>query len=312
MMPAAVRGRALLRTTTRVALAAALACVVGLVLYRVVTGRSLGLRQWAASTVHHARSLLLSTLDRDAVRGGARGDFTNVIFLHHSVGENLIIQGDVRALLSAEGFALWDHGYNQAGLRDPNGETRGYDYAVPDDNTDPAGLAAIFAQKPYAAPLNTFSRLLQHEVIVFKSCFPVSHIATGGQLAEYQMLYQAMLARMAEHPDKLFIVVTPPPLNPAETDSAAAARARRFAEWLASDAFLAGQPNVATFNLFDLLAEPDPAAPDHNMLRQAYRDGLDSHPNRAANEAIGPLFADFIVTAAQAYRQRQAIDVAGQ
>jgi hypothetical protein len=108
---------------------------------------------------------------------------------------------------------------------------------------------------------------------------------------------------MDQHRDKIFIVVTPPPLNPAATDAGAAAWARAFADWLKSEEFLAGHPNVFTFDLFDLLAEGDPGAPDLNMLRATYRgEGDDSHPNQPANEAIGPLFADFIIQAVQMYR----------
>jgi hypothetical protein len=38
------------------------------------------------------------------------------------------------------------------------------------------------------------------------------------------------------------------------------------------------------------------------MLRRAYRDGSDSHPNRTANETIGTLFVDFVIGAAERYR----------
>jgi hypothetical protein len=44
------------------------------------------------------------------------------------------------------------------------------------------------------------------------------------------------------YPDKLFIVVTPPPLNPAETNLETAARARIMADWLTSEEFLADYP----------------------------------------------------------------------
>ena len=38
------------------------------------------------------------------------------------------------------------------------------------------------------------------------------------------------------------------------------------------------------------------------MLRVIYRlEGEDSHPNRAANEAIGPLFAEAVMAAARDY-----------
>jgi hypothetical protein len=107
---------------------------------------------------------------------------------------------------------------------------------------------------------------------------------------------------MDRHPDHVFIVVTPPPLNPAGTDPEAAARARAFSRWLQSDEFLAGHPNIFTFDLFGPLAEEDPQAPDLNMLRSEYREGEDSHPTRLANQTIGPLFADFVIDAVQTYR----------
>ena len=146
--------------------------------------------------------------------------------------------------------------------------------------------------------MNTFSGLLQHEIIVFKSCFPTSNIVTDDQLEEYKNYYLGMRDVMDQHRDKVFIVVTPPPLNPAATGAGVAARARTFANWLKSDEFLAGHPNLFAFDFFDLLAEGDAGSADFNMLRATYREGEDSHPNQLANETIGPHFADFIVGAA--------------
>ena len=95
--------------------------------------------------------------------------------------------------------------------------------------------------------------------------------------------------------------MTPPPLNPAETNVEAAARARAFANWLQSDEYLSGHPNVFAFDFFGYLAEDDPTCPDYNMLRQVYREDSDSHPNQTANETIGPVFVDFIVDSVQSY-----------
>jgi hypothetical protein len=243
-----------------------------------------------------------AVLDSQSVSSHSRGDFTNVVFLHHSTGYNLIEQGDIRERLTQAGYGFWDHGYNWRGLRRPDGSATGYSYNIPDDNTDPDGLAGIFAQRAYGLPLNAFSGLLQHEVIAFKSCFPVSHITGDEQLERYRSYYQDMRDAMDQHLDKIFIVVTPPPLNPAATDAEAAARARAFADWLESEEYVDGHPNVFTFNFFDYLAEDDPTSPDRNMLRREYRDGTDSHPSKLANETTGPLFVEFITNAAQSYR----------
>ena len=255
-----------------------------------------GVRSRARALVHVARAVL----DRPSEESG--GDFADVIFLHHSTGRNLIAQGGVRERLTAAGFRFWDHDYNAIGLTRPDGTRAGYSYNVPNDNTDPNGLAVIFAQREYDLPLNTLSGLLQHNVIVFKSCFPVNNISSEEQLERYKAYYRGMRDVMDRHPEKIFIVVTPPPLNPAATDAETAARARAFADWLTSDEFLAGHVNLFTFDFFDLLAEGDATDPDFNTLRAAYRTGDDSHPNRTANETIGPLFADFIVTAVETYR----------
>ena len=83
---------------------------------------------------------------------------------------------------------------------------------------------------------------------------------------------------------------------------AAATRVRTFAEWLKSTEYLDGHPNIVTFDLFGYLAEDDPTALDFNMLRQNYREGKDSHPNRLANKEIGPIFVEFSIEAIERYR----------
>jgi hypothetical protein len=263
---------------------------------RLLTGHGLGLG------LGRVLPLTRAIIDRSNVTGYNHGDWTNVIFLHHSTGANLIEQGGVRERFTQAGYDFWDQGYNDWGLTRPDGTATGYSYFVPDDNTDPDGLAVIFAQRAQKLPLNAFSGLLQHEVIVFKSCFPASNITSDEQLKQYKSYYLAMRDVMDQHPDKLFVVMSPPPLNPAETDAEAATRARVFADWLKSAEYLNGHANVVTFDFFDSLAESDPALPDHNMLRQAYRAGADSHPNQVANETVAPLFVDFIINAIENYR----------
>ncbi|MDP2949880.1 MAG: hypothetical protein Q8P22_10130 [Chloroflexota bacterium] len=227
-------------------------------------------------------------------------DFTRIIFLHHSTGANLIEQGDVRQRLTDLGYEFYDHGYNDDGLVLADGTPAGRDFDVPDDNTDPDGLADIFAQPLRDPPDNTFSHLMQYDVIAFKSCYPVSNIESDDQLAEYESYYLSIRDRMDQYPNQIFIVVTPPPEIPADTNPQAAARARAFSNWLASDEHLGGHPNVSTFNLFDLLADPST-----NMLRADYQaDEYDAHPNELANRTIGPLFADFIDQSARTYTGR--------
>jgi len=237
----------------------------------------------------------------------AADGFTDVIFLHHSCGSNLIAQGNVRQGLTALGYDFWDHGYNSQGLTDPDGNSAGINYNIPGDNTNPDGFADIFAQTLYtepaypAAPANAFSGLMRHEVIAFKSCYPASGISSDAMLEQYKTWYLSIRDTADAHPDHIFIALSPPPLNPVSTDADDAARARAFANWLKSSEYLEGHPNLFSFDFFDLLAEPDPGEPDYNMLRAEYRSGSDSHPNATANGIIGPIFVAFVDQCVQTY-----------
>jgi hypothetical protein len=214
---------------------------------------------------------------------------TRIIFLHHSCGENLINEGGVREGLTALGYEFYDHGYNDDGLRLADGSYTGTNFDVPGDNTDPDGIAEIFSQPLHDPPDNTFSYLMQYDVIAFKSCFPTSNIGDDAQLNEFKGYYLSARDRMDQYPDKLFIVVTQPPQVPGSSDRDEARRARALADWLKSGEYLDGHPNVVTFDFFGLLAGSD------NFLRSEYRyDNYDGHPNERANREIGPLFVTFV------------------
>jgi hypothetical protein len=273
------------------------------------------------------------------------GDVGSMIFLHHSVGSNLIDDGNLRGLLTERGYAFYDQGYNEQGLTLPDGEPSGYGYAIPDDNTDPDGLAAIFSETVDArsvaetgAPVNTVSGLMRHDVIMFKSCFPVNGIASDAQLEAYKRYYRTIRSFADEHDDHLFIALSPPPLEPSSTNPSEAARARAFADWLTSSEFTGHGHSLVVIDLFDLLAEFDTSRADHNMLRADYRPGADSyrpkalakrllnlgfetvgsarrfgggdsHPNARASQLVAPLLADAVDRAVRAYshtRQKTA------
>lgn len=236
------------------------------------------------------------------------GTYTNLIFLHHSTGKNLIAQGNVRPLFAERGYAFWDHDYNTIGLTRPDGTRTRTSYDIPEltpgarggGNTDPEGLAVLFAQPVHDPPDNAFSRLLQHEVLIFKSCFPNSAIRSAEMIEQHKAWYLEMRDVIDQHPDRVFIFLTSPPLHPKATILEDAARARALANWLRSDEFLRGHPNLFVFDFFDLLADPET-----NMLRDEYQrdpDSTDSHPNELANQTIGPLFVDFVDRAIATYR----------
>lgn len=298
--------RSVLSSKWAIAAFVAAAALVALAAVMRHYARGNGIRWYVSSLLHRGAGLARAIVDSRNVKADNHGDLTSVLFVHHSVGQNLIRQGGLRERLAESGFRLWDQEYNNRGLTGPDGNARGYAYWIPGDNTDPDGYEAIFRQPVHALPWNTLSGILQHEVIVFKSCYPVSDIRDDAALERYRSHYLAIRSTTDAHRDKLFIVVTPPPLNPSATSSAAAARARAFADWLGSPEFLDGHANLFTFDLFGSLEEKDPSSAEAHMLRAEYRDGGDSHPTEAANRAVAPLLADFIAKTARAYRARSA------
>lgn len=278
---------------------AVLLALIALFLAWVMLSQGLTPRRMARITL----DTTLAVLNSRRVESYNQGAYTNLVFLHQSTGANLINEGQLRNKLADSGLALWDQGYNFLRLFDPTGATTRYSYSLPNDNTDPIGLAKVFSQREYPLPLNTLSGLLQHEVIILKSCFePTSRIESDAELEEYKAAYIAMRQRMSQHPEKLFILLTQPPLNPAETDPQQARRARLLADWLASDAFMGDLPNLVVFDLFDRLAVADDGSADANMLRPEYRNGGDSHPNTRANQEIGAVIADFILHSVENFR----------
>ncbi|PID80786.1 hypothetical protein CSB20_05645 [bacterium DOLZORAL124_64_63] len=227
-----------------------------------------------------------------------------LFFLHHSTGRNLLAQGNARQHLSdlnaAQGtdLVLWDHDYNETGLSDPEGNLVGYSYSIPDDNTDPDGLHLLWTTDNVARD----SILSRYDVIAFKSCFPVSNIASEADLEQYKTWYLEMRDVFDTLPDKIFVIMSPPPLHRLSTNPERADRARRFASWMTGPEYLDGHPNLVGFDFFDLLASPDDGSNTRNTLRYEYEishDSRDSHPNTLANQVIAPIFVEALARAAR-------------
>ncbi len=240
--------------------------------------------------------VLLAVLATGSVLGSSAP--IRILFMHHSTGGNLIRDGGVRDGLSALGYGFWDHGYNEEGLCNARGEPTGTSFAVPDDNTNPDGWAAVFSEPASEPPATTLGWMLEYDVILFKSCFPASNITDEEMLSNYRRAFLTIRSVVDLHPDRLFIAFTPPPLVPNETDAANATRAQEWARYLTSDEFLSGRANLVVFDFFSLLADTS------GMLRSEYRgDEWDSHPNEVANRAVGPLLVDFVRHAIDTWQQ---------
>ncbi len=245
-------------------------------------------------------AILLGTILGAAVASAAGSD--RLFYLHHSTGRGFMIYGEARSYLEkvnrAGGTeaALWDHDYNFIGLLDAQGDALGYNYAIPDDDTDPRGLHRLWTTANAARD----SILSDYDVIAFMSCFTACSIGTDSELEQNKIWYLEIRDVMDQHPDKQFLVMSPPPLHPGETSLVAADRARAFSQWLGSNEFLADRPNLHFMDVFDLLAHADDGSGDRNQLKAEYqRPGdPDSHPNVSAYQMVAPLLIGHMMEAA--------------
>ena len=212
-----------------------------------------------------------------------------LIFVHHSCGENWLTDED-----GGLGIALRDNNYFVSdtnyvwGPACPGCSGCGADHA---GNCTDIGHWWEWFRGTNSATLtgalyteygkhSWYSRMLtdpggQNEVIMFKSCYPNSHLGgnpadspTGdpnplrGQpswsehhtVANAKGIYNDLLAYFATRQDKLFVVVTAPPLMQGETGATGAANARAFNNWLVND-WLDGysHDNVAVFDFYNVL-----------------------------------------------------------
>ena len=189
---------------------------------------------------------------------------TTALFIHHSVGGQILKQGGLRQKLSdALSLELWDHHYNEVGLSDAGGTSLGTSFPIPGDNTDPAGLLTILqgieAGEAWAAQARTF------DVLMLKSCFPNNAIHSEAAATSLKQIYQQMREVALALPQAV-LLVSSPPLVLEVTRPDQAARAAELASWLGTQ--WTG-PRLGYANIFDTLTYH--SGPARGTLRLRYR-----------------------------------------
>ena len=252
----------------------------------------------------------------DINQSTAQSNLISVIFLHHSTGANLIKDGNVRKLFQqrAPFIAFWDHGYDAKkigksmftsplqshiyGLRDATGRVMPASFHVPNNNTNPDGLAELFSQSVTNPPANALSHILQFNVVIFKSCFPVTAIASDEQLRTYQKYYLTIRDVIDKYRDKLFIPMTPPPLRSSMTNAEMSERARKFSNWIMSADYHEQRSHLKPYDFFNQLAIPE-IHPQANTLQPEFcrSNPSDSHPNVQANRTVALHWVSFVIEA---------------
>lgn len=213
-----------------------------------------------------------------------------LVFIHHSVGEDWLddSKGGLGKVLRDNNYFVSDTNYGWGPPdMDSGSETIGdhtdigYWYSWFAGPNSSLYMKALFAEKnqntgsPYARLAPGLDPGGENEVVVFKSCFPNSGLggspndaaATGANplrgeqsgsdsftVGNAKGIYNDLLAGFAGRQDKLFIVITAPPLMESDTTPEQAANARAFNRWLVND-WLADYKyrNVAVFDFYNVL-----------------------------------------------------------
>jgi hypothetical protein len=261
-----------------------------------------------------------------------------LIFIHHSSGENWLADesGGLGLALMQNNYFVSDTNYgwgpDDSLLGGPIGDYTDTGnwwnwFLGPSSGTI---LQALYSEsEPHAG----YSRLSddpggENEIVMFKSCFPNSALegnpgdppvsgdnplqgqdsGSGYQtVGNAKRVYIDLLNYFKAHPEKLFLVITAPPLLETDTSPEQAANARAFNRWLAQE-WLADYPyrNAAVFDFYSVLTSNggDPKTNDlgaatgnHHRVRDgqleyvadqggnmsAYAENGDSHPTAAGN-----------------------------
>ncbi len=193
-----------------------------------------------------------------------------LIFIRHSTGENWLRDdyGGLGQALAENNYYVSDTNYgwgpNAIGDRTdiPNWTEW---FASADTNTY---LEAVYDE---SGQNSSYTRLPdnpggENEIILFKSCFPNSALEGGPDnlpsmdgwltVGHAKYVYNEILQYFGAHPEKLFVVVTAPPLQ----DQTYAENARAFNQWLMNNWLTENNyslPNVAVFDFYNVLTGPD-------------------------------------------------------
>ncbi|MBK9602189.1 MAG: CIA30 family protein [Anaerolineales bacterium] len=207
---------------------------------------------------------------RQAVDTSPPQQVVKLVFIHHSTGENWLADGygDLGQTLGENNYFVSDtnYGWGPEAVGDRTDIPNWVEWFA-SENT-PVYMQALFNESEQHA---AYTRTLadpggENEIILFKSCFPNSALEGSpndppGTYEELSVsgakyVYNRILPFFASRPDKLFIVITAPPLS----DPTHAENARAFNEWLVNDWLAENnytQHNVAVFDFYNLLTSAD-------------------------------------------------------
>ncbi|MBK8989740.1 MAG: hypothetical protein IPM39_27390 [Chloroflexi bacterium] len=193
-----------------------------------------------------------------------------LVFIHHSTGENWLTDGygDLGLALAQNNYFVSDtnYGWGPDSIGDrtdiPNWPEWFRSAATP------RYMAALLSEsEQHANYTRTFADPGgENQIVLFKSCFPNSDLygspddaPTPGYdftVGNAKWVYNEILQYFATRPDKLFVVITAPPLSAPSIPE----NARAFNQWLVNDWLRENDypyNNVAVFDFYNILTDPD-------------------------------------------------------
>jgi hypothetical protein len=264
------------------------------------------------------------------VTDGKAQDMTNLLFIHHSCGGQLL--ADPGPVAGESAACLYVTHPNGGGLR---GELTKAGFQVNEasygstvgEETDICHWNRKFLdQMDVILRTGRQNDLLPdgqtNAIVVFKSCYPNNAFVSAGKepgdpdscertVANAKAAYRALLPSFSRHPEVLFVAFTAPALAEPKPvgikeklkglfqKKSRADLAREFNTWLVDGWLADGQPrNVVIFDYYGVLTN-DGAS---NWSAYPTQDGQDSHPSSTGNHRTAEEFVPFLLEAWQAYR----------
>jgi len=247
----------------------------------------------AISFINLSVGVLPTTVNAQDNNPNPPEDVVKLIFIHHSTGENWLADGygGLGITLSQNNYYVSDTNY-------------GWGPDAIGDRTDiihwlewfrgPESARYMDALFNESGQNSSYTRTLsdpggENEIIMFKSCFPNSEIEGNPDdppapddyltVSNAKYIYNDLLEYFITRPDKLFVVITAPPVqNPTY-----AANARAFNTWLVYDWLAENNypyTNVVVFDFYNVLTHQD----NHHRLL----DGEIEHSENGRNTLFYP------------------------
>jgi hypothetical protein len=276
------------------------------------------LRFRGSSFLFAAILLLVGSIPAFAADATPPSQPVKLIFIHHSTGQNWLQDGygNLGLELKANNYFVSDTNYGWG----PN--SIGDSTDIPNwpewfrSANTPTYMNALFTE---SSQHSSYTRLAtnpggENQIIMFKSCFPNSALsgnpndppsASGGlTVGHAKYVYNDILQYFATRPDKLFVVITAPPLQ----DGTYAANARAFNQWLINNWLSENnytQRNVAVFDFYNVLTGPNNhhryvnGAVEHVFTagqNTLYYPTGDDHPSATGSQKATTEFAPLLNT----------------